>query len=290
MKNKLSFIMLLAFVCVMQLNAQILWKVTGNGLKNPSYLFGTHHLIDSEKVPALQKALNFVNEVDAVVSEIDMSDMQALQMKIMQGAMMKGKTIKDLVSAEDYTLVDAAFKELLGVGLDQLGAFKPAMLSTMYGVMQYSKTKKLTKEPEALDIIIQKAGKKENKEIIALETADEQIEVLFNSLTLEKQAEILVKSVKEKEKGIEQMQKLDEAYLAGDLKKMEELYSEDEDMTEEYKKALVDTRNLKWVSKLNKLFETKSGVVAVGCLHLVGETGLIKQLEKNGFSVEPVKL
>lgn len=290
MKNKLSFIMLLAFVCVMQLNAQILWKVTGNGLKNPSYLFGTHHLIDSEKVPALQKALTFVNEVDAVVNEIDMSDMQALQMKIMQGAMMQGKTIKDLVSAEDYILLNTAFKELLGVGLDQLGAFKPAMLTTMYSVVQYSKAKKLTKEPEALDIIIQKAGKKENKEIIALETADEQIEVLFNSLTLEKQAEILVKSVKEKEKGIEQMQKLDEAYLAGDLKKMEELYSEDEDMTEEYKKALVDTRNLKWVSKLNKLFETKSGVVAVGCLHLVGETGLIKQLEKNGFSVEPVKL
>ena len=290
MKNKLSFIMLLAFVCVMQLNAQILWKVTGNGLKNPSYLFGTHHLIDSEKVPALQKALTFVNEVDAVVNEIDMSEMQALQMKIMQGAMMQGKTIKDLVSAEDYILLNAAFKELLGVGLDQLGAFKPAMLSTMYGVMQYSKTKKLTKEPEALDMIIQKAGKKANKEIVALETAEEQIEVLFNSLSLEKQAEILVKSVKEKEKGIEQMQKLDEAYLAGDLKKMEELYSEDEDMTEEYKKALVDTRNLKWISKLNKLFETKSGVVAVGCLHLVGETGLIKQLEKNGFSVEPVKL
>ncbi len=290
MKNKLSFIILLAFVCVMQLNAQILWKVTGNGLKNPSYLFGTHHLIDSEKVPALQKALTFVNEVDAVVNEIDMSDMQALQMKIMQGAMMQGKTIKDLVSAEDYILLNAAFKELLGVGLDQLGAFKPAMLTTMYSVVQYSKAKKLTKEPEALDIIIQKAGKKANKEIVALETADEQIEVLFNSLTLEKQAEILVKSVKEKEKGIEQMQKLDEAYLAGDLKKMEELYSEDEDMTEEYKKALVDTRNLKWISKLNKLFETKSGVVAVGCLHLVGETGLIKQLEKNGFSVEPVKL
>lgn len=290
MKNKLSFIMLLAFVCVMQLNAQILWKVTGNGLKNPSYLFGTHHLIDSEKVPALQKALTFVNEVDAVVNEIDMSDMQALQMKIMQGAMMQGKTIKDLVSAEDYILLNAAFKELLGVGLDQLGAFKPAMLSTMYGVMQYSKTKKLTKEPEALDMIIQKAGKKANKEIVALETAEEQIEVLFNSLSLEKQAEMLVKAIKEKEKGIAQMQKLDEAYLSGDLKKMEALYSEDEDMTEEYKKALVDTRNLKWISKLNKLFETKSGVVAVGCLHLVGETGLIKQLEKNGFSVEPVKL
>lgn len=290
MKNKLSFIMLLAFVCVMQLNAQILWKVTGNGLKNPSYLFGTHHLIDSEKVPALQKALTFVNEVDAVVNEIDMSDMQALQMKIMQGAMMQGKTIKDLVSAEDYILLNAAFKELLGVELDQLGAFKPAMLSTMYGVMQYSKTKKLTKEPEALDMIIQKAGKKANKEIVALETAEEQIEVLFNSLSLEKQAEMLVKAIKEKEKGIAQMQKLDEAYLSGDLKKMEALYSEDEDMTEEYKKALVDTRNLKWISKLNKLFETKSGVVAVGCLHLVGETGLIKQLEKNGFSVEPVKL
>ena len=118
MKNKLSFIMLLAFVCVMQLNAQILWKVTGNGLKNPSYLFGTHHLIDSEKVPALQKALTFVNEVDAVVNEIDMSDMQALQMKIMKGAMMKGQNIRDLISEEDYKLLDTEFKELFVIGLD----------------------------------------------------------------------------------------------------------------------------------------------------------------------------
>lgn len=290
MKNKLSFIMLLAFVCVMQLNAQILWKVTGNGLKNPSYLFGTHHLIDKDKVPELQKVLSLVKDVDVVVNEIDMSDMMGMQMKIMKGAMMKGQNIRDLISEEDYKLLDTEFKELLGIGLDKLGSFKPAMLSNLYSVSVYTKNKKISKEPEALDLIIQKAGKKENKEIIALETADEQIEVLFNSLTLEKQAEILVKSVKEKEKGIEQMQKLDEAYLAGDLKKMEELYSEDEDMTEEYKKALVDTRNLKWISKLNKLFETKSGVVAVGCLHLVGETGLIKQLEKNGFSVEPVKL
>ena len=60
-------------------------------------------------------------------------------------------------------------------------------------------------------------------------------------------------------------------------------------MTEEYKKALVDTRNLNWIGKLTKMLETKSGVVAVGCLHLVGETGLIKQLQKKGYKVEPVK-
>lgn len=290
MKIRLNFVVLFAFLFVLQINAQLLWKVSGNGMPNASYLFGTHHLIESEKVLSLQNVLALVNEVDVVVNELDMSDMQALQMKIMQGAMMQGKTIKDLVSAEDYTLVDAAFKELMGVGLDQLGAFKPAMLSTMYSVMLYSKTKKLTKEPEAIDIIIQKAGKKASKEIVPLETAEEQIEVLLNSLSLEKQAELLVKSVKEKEKGIAQMQKLDEAYLSGDLKKMEVLYNEDEDMTEEYKKALVDTRNLNWVVILNKLFETKSGVVAVGCLHLVGETGLINQLQKIGYKVESVKL
>jgi uncharacterized protein YbaP (TraB family) len=290
MKIKLNFIVLFAFLFVLQINAQLLWKVSGNGMQNASYLFGTHHLIESEKVSSLQSVLTFVDNVDVVVNELDMSDMAALQMKIMQGAMMQGKTIKDLISAEDYTLVDAAFKELLGVGLDQLGAFKPAMLSTMYSVSIYSKNKKLTKEPEALDIIIQKAGKKVNKEIVALETVEEQIEILFNSLTFEKQAELLVKAVKEKEKGIDLMKKLDEAYLAGDLKKMEALYLEDEDMTEEYKKALVDTRNLNWVGKLTTLFETKSAIVAVGCLHLVGETGLIKQLQKKGYTVEPVKL
>ena len=40
-----SFIGAIIFICVaLSANAQLLWKVSGNGLSSPSYIMGTHHL------------------------------------------------------------------------------------------------------------------------------------------------------------------------------------------------------------------------------------------------------
>ena len=40
-----SFIGAVLFICVaFSANAQLLWKVSGNGLNQPSYIIGTHHL------------------------------------------------------------------------------------------------------------------------------------------------------------------------------------------------------------------------------------------------------
>ena len=40
-----SFIGAVIFICVaFSANAQLLWKVSGNGLTQPSYIIGTHHL------------------------------------------------------------------------------------------------------------------------------------------------------------------------------------------------------------------------------------------------------
>ena len=40
-----SFIGAVIFICVaLSANAQLLWKVSGNGLSSPSYIMGTHHL------------------------------------------------------------------------------------------------------------------------------------------------------------------------------------------------------------------------------------------------------
>ena len=40
-----SFIGAVLFICVaFSANAQLLWKASGNGLNQPSYIIGTHHL------------------------------------------------------------------------------------------------------------------------------------------------------------------------------------------------------------------------------------------------------
>ena len=57
-----SFIGAVIFICVaFSANAQLLWKVSGNGLTQPSYIIGTHHLAPfsiMDSIAGLQKAMN----------------------------------------------------------------------------------------------------------------------------------------------------------------------------------------------------------------------------------------
>jgi len=57
-----------------------------------------------------------------------------------------------------------------------------------------------------------------------------------------------------------------------------------------YNKILLDNRNATMASTLEELMKTKPGpyFVAVGSGHMVGDTGLVVQLKKRGFTVEQV--
>ena len=269
-------------------HAQLLWKVSGNGLSKTSYLFGTHHLIERDQINGFDKILDLAGEQDAVVGEMDMGHMLSMQIKMMKGMMMKDSTIKELVSEADYALVDAELKDVMKMGLNKLGKMKPMMVSTMYSMMIYSKINNLKKQPEAVDILFQKKARKQKKRVIGLETIEQQMDIMLNSIPLKRQADILVKGVKEKEKGVELLKKMNEVYLAGDLQKIEALNNEDDDMTANEKKIMIDNRNANWINQLNALIPTTSCFVAVGCMHLVGKNGLIGQLKKSGYTVEAV--
>ena len=67
---------LLAFLCMaLAGNAQLLWKVSGNGLKEPSYIIGTHHVAPlgiKDSIAGLPAALE---QAAQVYGEIKMKDM-----------------------------------------------------------------------------------------------------------------------------------------------------------------------------------------------------------------------
>jgi uncharacterized protein YbaP (TraB family) len=288
MNTKKILFALLAIVFSLNAHAQLCWKVSGNGLSKPSYLFGTHHLIEKEKVPNFDKIAAIVPQSDVVVGEMDMSNMLGMQIKTIKACMMKDTTMHDLLTQDEYALVDSRMKEVVGKGLDKLGVMKPVMLSTMYELTLYMKQNNLKKAPEAVDIVIQNKGKKAKKKIVGLETIDEQVNILFNSSSLKQQAEGLVEVVKDKEKSLGVIEKLNAAYLAGDLKAMSQLVNEEQYMSEADKKVMITDRNNKWIAKLKTLMPKQSCFVAVGCMHLADEAGLIQQLKNAGYVVEPV--
>ena len=119
MKHFLS-LLICAFLSITAINEQqlensTLWKISGNGLEKPSYLFGTIHITcDASLDDDIKKALD---ETTQLVLELDMDD-PTMQSKMMGGMYMKdGKTLKDYVSEEEFIAIDSLF-------INQAGIFK----------------------------------------------------------------------------------------------------------------------------------------------------------------------
>ncbi|MGB5930703.1 MAG: TraB/GumN family protein, partial [Cyclobacteriaceae bacterium] len=111
----------------------LLYRISGNGLEQPSYIYGTIHLIcpDDFRVPeAAQKAFS---QTDKLVLELDMDD-PGFAAKMQQSAVNPGmKNISSEIGAEDREVINAFFKKHYSADLTQLGVLKPfTLLSMMY--------------------------------------------------------------------------------------------------------------------------------------------------------------
>lgn len=273
----------------------LLWKISGNGLKQPSYIFGTHHLVPLSFLDSVPGVWNAFDSTVQTVGELDMSNMSRMQMEIMgESTLPVGITYESLVSPEEVALLDSTLTRLLGVGLGQVGNLKPALLSNLISVTLYQQYYPSLSSGTSLDQYFQEEALKRNRTVIGLETTEDQIEVLLNSQTLERQAELLTCMVKHPELLKEQMDELQVAYHAQDIHALREL-SEKEIIndpcpsTEEEKNRLNKDRNEKWLKKLPQIMAEKPSFIAVGCLHLPGEEGLIEGLRKLGYTVEAVR-
>jgi uncharacterized protein YbaP (TraB family) len=290
----LSFFVLLSCTAQPKNENSLLWKVTGNGLEKPSYLFGTHHLIPVSFLDSVAGVHNAFENTEQTVGELDMSNMAEMQMELMGHSQLpEGVTYDSLLSPEEVTQLDSTLKSLLNVGLEQLGTLKPSMLSNLISVTFYQKHYPTISNEANIDQYFQSEAINRNRPIIGLENTEDQIYVLLNAQTIERQAEMLICMVQNPDLLKEQMDELQEAYHSQDINALYELSVKETPndpcpSTEEEKNALNKDRNMKWLEKLPAIMADKPSFIAVGCLHLPGEVGLIEGLREQGYNVEPV--
>lgn len=273
----------------------LLWKITGNGLEKTSYLFGTHHLVPLTFLDSITGIHEAFDKSEQTVGELDMSNLTQMQMEIMGKAMMpQGTTYESLMSEADRTKLDSTLNSLMGMGLTQFGRLRPAMLQNLISVTLYQRIYPNLSGGKGLDQYFQEEALKRSRPVVGLENTDDQIHVLLEMQSIERQAELLACMVNHPELLKEQMDKLQKAYHEQDLDALWALYTEEDPndpcpSTREEKEALNGDRNEKWLEKLPAIMAEQSSFIAVGCLHLPGEEGLIEGLRKLGYKVEPVR-
>ena len=291
MTKKILFL-LLFILSFSFIQAQLLWKVTGKGLKHPSYLFGTLHLIPIQfldSVPGLFKAFN---NCDKVVGEMVLNNVDATS-KIQQAAMMPDHVkMKDLIKdSTNYAKVDKELKSVLKISLKEVSVMNPSLILSLYEIGIYKKLTGYTDDKQS-DSYFQLVADEKGKPVVGLETIDQQIAVLFGNGTLQRQADVLVETVQQKDSVLKEMIHMNKLYKAGKINELVELSNRKGnviDMTEEEYARLVDNRNADWITKLPEMMQKSSCFIAVGALHLGGKNGLIKQLEKEGYRVTAEK-
>jgi uncharacterized protein YbaP (TraB family) len=268
-------------------NNTLLWKISGNGLDKPSYLFGTIHMLCADDAVLSPKMKEAIKECDEVYFEVDMDNFFEM-LGVMGKMKMKGDTtLKDLLSEKDYQKVKEYF--------EKKGSLLPfSMLETFKPILAASTLEEGSLPCESTAImeqVIMKEAKQHDKKIKGLETMAYQAGVL-DSIPYRIQAQQLVSFIDDAGKEGKEDKLLEEMFIAykeQDLKKLEELMVETDAGMAGFTDILLYHRNQNWVRKLKELLPEKSLLIAVGAGHLPGEKGVISLLRKEGYKLEPVK-
>lgn len=276
-----------SFIIALATNAQkldnsLLWKISGNGLEKPSYLYGTMHAVCETNID--EDVMKAFEETDQLYLELDMDDPN-LQASMMNGLMMKdGITITSLISEDDAKLLDAFLIKNIGYSLSLINTFKPFMVSTMY------LPKLLDCPMKAVDLELMKISKEQNEGTFGLETVEDQLAV-FDRIPYKVQIEELMKVAKN---GLvndkKEIQKMLTVYKSENIEEMLKLTKDsDNKITSKFSEELLIKRNKNWIPIIEKVVKEKPTFIGVGAGHLAGNNGVIKLLQKQGYNVEPIK-
>ena len=300
--KKIFLTLVLAIIAIVGVNAQLLYRISGGGLEKPSYIVGTYHLAPAsfaDSIPGAQAALN---EVEQVCGEVDMAEMQSMagMQKVMSAMMLPdGKSLSDILTAEEMDKLNAFMMETLGADLNnpmvagQLGKMTPVAISTQLQMLQYMKMTPGFNPNAMIDSYFQNEAKKAGKPVMGFENVDFQISVLYTGSTLERQKEQLICMLDNQEYNLMIMQNLTDAYFSQNLAEIlavtEEKLGNSCDSTPEEDEALIYGRNADWAEKMPAIMGDKSTLFVVGAAHLPGERGVLELLKKKGYAVEAVK-
>ena len=264
----------------------LLWEITGNGLPSASWLYGTIHLISKDDFFMTDSTKAFIDRSEMVTFEINMEEMTDISAQmglLMQAFMEGGKTLKDLLSDEDYQLVQEHFQKI-GLPLMIFERIKPMFLTVMAsGDMSpsaMSSGEMLSYEMEIMEMA-------EGKKMGGLESMEFQMSV-FDSIPYDAQAQMLVESIKAEDAGDEEFAKMVELYKNQDIQGMVDMMGGEEGIAE-YEDLLLNTRNKNWIPVMGQMMLEQPTFFAVGAGHLGGEQGVVALLRKEGYTVKPVR-
>lgn len=263
----------------------LLWKISGNGLKKNSYLYGTMHVSKKLAYHLSDQFFDDLKSVDVVGLESNPS--------IWVENMEKYGMFNNLGARGYGGYLGNFYKDAFNINIpnnkiyaNMLG-FDPDIINGL--LYRFNQNKENFEENTYIDLFIYQTAAKWNKNIVSLED-------FKTSLVKGKLAEMpdVEEEGKEQDYNYKKYQniyavyeKIEDAYRRGDLDDLDSL-TKISGKTKNFQKYLLEDRNEIFVHSMDSIFKNQSLFAGVGAAHLPGPKGVIELLRQKGYTVEPV--
>ncbi len=257
-----------------------IWKVEKDG--NHAYIGGTIHLLRAQDRSSLSSYEQTYAKSHVLVFEVDGDEMLGAAFKMSQlGMYQDGRTLKDVLSPEVFAELKT-FCQKYKFPLEPMMTMKPAMVNVTIamGMMMRAGVNQ-----QGVDYVFTQKAKRDGKKRLALETVDDQFNALFNN-SIDPDA-VIKGTIKDAHKADAMITQMIEGLFNGNV----ELFNKEflQPMKSEmpgFYDSLIVKRNNNWVPKIEAMLKTPEvEFILVGGLHLVGDIGVIEQLESRGYTV-----
>jgi uncharacterized protein YbaP (TraB family) len=263
-----------------QPHSSLLWKISGNSLKNPSYIYGTIHSYDRRAFTFDKLVTTYIKKCDEFGMEIKLDELNPFSL-IGELTMPGDTTLKMLVADSDYKKFEQIVRDSFHIELSMFTQIKPMFLM---GLMETNQSD--SDYGDFLDEYLMKKAQSMGKQTIGIETVEEQLKAI-DLVPLKEQAKMLVDELLRPDSTNLGLDDLLEVYKRGNLDSLYGYYKQGE-LSNDFNKALVTDRNHRMADRIDSIAKKNSIFVAVGALHLPGNEGVLNLLRKKGYQIEPI--
>lgn len=264
----------------------LLWKITGRGLSSPSYLYGTMHTTDARVFRLADSVMTAFESCRIFAMEVIIDESSKLN--ILQGLYMDtGYSLRELLTPAQYDSADQYCRKNTGQSIKNFERLKPVYTAAILSQSVYERTDtSLSDEQYFLDEYLQKQAINQDKNVVGLETVEEQM-LVFDLLSYPHQAQLLMQTVRKTEHDTRNYDLMVRYYLDNDLVNMMS-FENDFSLPDSLYDGLITARNRKMAERMDSLMKQLPTFVAVGAGHLGEEEGIVNLLRDKGYTVLPV--
>ena len=260
----------------------LLWEISGTGLQQPSYLFGTIHMICKEDFAFSEIAKQKFNNSKQVYLELDMDDpqLQSVMMGLMQ--LPDKESLKNKLGESNFNRLDSFLKKEMNMNLALFDRFKPMMLMSLLAQRLLS-----CAAMESYEMNFVKMASEQKKELLGLERVEDQVAV-FDAIPDSLEIRSIMNMVNDFESQKKEFTRMSSLYKAQNLESLYQLLVASPEMMGS-QELLLDRRNRNWIPIMESAMKKSSTFFAVGAGHLAGSQGVLELLRKQGYKVKPIQ-